>query len=59
MPHTLQAENIIGFLRVTDTLTQGYNLKYTHCTVGRFYNPPSSQTSFRNWQLSTRKNKEC
>jgi len=40
MPHTLLAENEIGFLNVKDTLTQGYNLQYTHRTVGRFYTPP-------------------
>jgi len=40
MPHTLLAENESVFLKVTDTLIQRYYLKYTHCTVGRFYTPP-------------------
>jgi hypothetical protein len=29
MPHTLQTENVSGFLNVTDTLTQEYYLKNT------------------------------
>jgi len=60
MPHTLQTENVSGFLKVTETLTQGYNLQHTHCTVDRFYNPPPvCQHHFVIGSLVKTKNAEC